>query len=116
MPYIRMFHIGDSTPLCDAGLLGFLGQILMSKGFQIEKAGPAATMRNLDIVLAFIFQTAILNQPPNHFSIVGAVLVTLCALAVAYSKAKKPSNYIPLTTRLGPNDYRVAEGDRNDNV
>eukprot|EP01138_Halocafeteria_seosinensis_P005388 gb/GECG01005508.1/.p1 GENE.gb/GECG01005508.1/~~gb/GECG01005508.1/.p1 ORF type:complete len:595 (+),score=89.96 gb/GECG01005508.1/:1-1785(+) len=87
---------GQIFTLLSVGLLGFLGQILMSKGFQIEKAGPAATMRNLDIVLAFIFQTAILNQPPNHFSIVGAVLVTLCALAVAYSKAKKAVELHPI--------------------
>lgn len=92
-----------------AGILGFVGQIFMSKGFQIENAGPAATMRNLDIVLAFIFQTTILNQPINAFSIVGAILVTVCALAVAYSKAKKPSNYIQLSSQMTPGDYRMND-------
>ena len=60
---------------------GYVGQVFMSMGLVMEKAGPAVMMRYLDIVCAFIWQATLEHQPIRNWSIVGAVLVTACALA-----------------------------------
>lgn len=69
--------------------MGFIGQLLMNRGLQIEKAGPAALMRNLDIVLAFIYQITILHITPTPWSIAGAVLILTCTSIVGIAKARK---------------------------
>jgi drug/metabolite transporter (DMT)-like permease len=36
------------------GICGFLAQCFMSRGLQLEKAGPASLMRNVDLLFAFL--------------------------------------------------------------
>lgn len=71
--------------------MGYLGQLLMNRGLQIEKAGPAALMRNLDIVLAFVYQMSILHINPTPWSIGGAVIILVCTSVVGIAKARKGS-------------------------
>lgn len=100
------------------GGLGFTGQMLMTGGLQLEKAGPASMMRyakpdslytlhrvlmpsrsrssrQLDVVFAFVYQAVLEQEPISGWSLVGAALVMSCAFMVA---AKKCVTANPATT------------------
>ncbi|KDO33950.1 hypothetical protein SPRG_01228 [Saprolegnia parasitica CBS 223.65] len=54
------------------GVFGFMGQLFMTKGFQLENVGIASVMRYLDIVF-----------------VLGAVIICSCAIVIALRKAHK---------------------------
>ncbi|KPP62137.1 hypothetical protein Z043_119690 [Scleropages formosus] len=58
------------------GFLGIVGQTFLTKAVQIEKAGPVALMRTLDVVLAFLLQFFFLGRVPTWWSLGG----TLCVI------------------------------------
>ncbi|KAG7384912.1 hypothetical protein PHYPSEUDO_002133 [Phytophthora pseudosyringae] len=70
------------------GLFTFLGQTFLTRGFQLEKAGIASVMRYLDVVFVFIWDSAILGEHINHWSIVGAFIIVSCAVLIALRKIK----------------------------
>ncbi|XP_076615281.1 solute carrier family 35 member G1 isoform X1 [Chaetodon auriga] len=76
-------------------VLGIGGQIFLTKALQIEKAGPVALMRTVDVVLAFIFQFIFFNRAPTWWSLGGAVCVVASTSGVAlrkwYSSSRKSS-------------------------
>lgn len=81
---IILFAIGEwSLPYCGLdrlfliliGLLGLGGQIFITKAVQVEKAGPVAIMKTMDVVFAFIFQIAFFNNMPTWWTVGGALCV-----------------------------------------
>ncbi|XP_053167831.1 solute carrier family 35 member G1 isoform X2 [Hemicordylus capensis] len=71
-------HCGiDRFLLVLIGMLGLGGQIFLTKALQIEKAGPVAIMKTMDVVFAFIFQILFLNHLPTWWTVGG----TLCVVA-----------------------------------
>ncbi|XP_029465741.1 solute carrier family 35 member G1-like isoform X3 [Rhinatrema bivittatum] len=81
---IVLFVLGEwRLPSCglDRWLLMFIavfglgGQIFLTKALQIEKAGPVAIMRTMDVVFAFIFQFLFLSRTPTWWSMGGALCV-----------------------------------------
>ncbi|KAL4164387.1 hypothetical protein KRP22_004253 [Phytophthora ramorum] len=82
-----------STPLVWGAIIGcgmftFLGQSFLTRGFQLEKAGIASVMRYLDVVFVFIWDSVILGEHINHWSIVGAFIIVTCAVLIALRKIK----------------------------
>lgn len=77
--------------LLAVGLLGFAGQWLLNNGLMLEKAGPATAMRNLDVVLAFVYQ-AVLGEAVTWWAVSGAVVVCVATLLVAWGKMRGGSN------------------------
>ncbi|KAL2078221.1 hypothetical protein ACEWY4_025906 [Coilia grayii] len=83
-----------SLPSCGAdrwvmmiiAVLGIAGQTFLTKALQIEKAGPVALMRTIDVVLAFIFQFLFLNRKPTWWSLGGALCVVSSTSGVALRK------------------------------
>uniref|UniRef100_A0AAQ4Q013 Solute carrier family 35 member G1 n=1 Tax=Gasterosteus aculeatus aculeatus TaxID=481459 RepID=A0AAQ4Q013_GASAC len=67
-------------------VLGIAGQTFLTKALQIEKAGPVALMRTLDVVLAFIFQFIFFNRAPTMWSLGGALCVVVSTSGVALQK------------------------------
>ena len=67
-------------------ILGIAGQTFLTKALQIEKAGPVALMRTVDVVLAFIFQFIFFNLAPTMWSLGGALCVVLSTSGVAVKK------------------------------
>ncbi|KAG7384914.1 hypothetical protein PHYPSEUDO_002135 [Phytophthora pseudosyringae] len=65
------------------GVFAFCGQMLLTKGFQLEKAGVAAVMRYLQVVFVFMWDSIILGEHINHWSIVGASIIVSGAVAIA---------------------------------
>ncbi|KAE9197464.1 hypothetical protein PF002_g22743 [Phytophthora fragariae] len=71
------------------GLFTFLGQMFLTRGFQLEKAGIASVMRYFDVVFVFIWDSALLKERINHWSIVGAAMIVSSAVVIAVRKMKQ---------------------------
>ena len=67
-------------------LCGVFGSFCLNRGLQLEKAAPAALMRNVDILLAFLFDYAFFGQQPHLLTLLGGVLVILSTGGVALGK------------------------------
>ncbi|KAJ0406800.1 hypothetical protein ATCC90586_000853 [Pythium insidiosum] len=70
------------------GIFTFLGQLFLTKGFQLEKAGIASVMRYLDVVCVFLWDDVLLGEVINSWSVVGAGIIIVCASIIALRKAK----------------------------
>ncbi|GFY58200.1 solute carrier family 35 member G1 [Trichonephila inaurata madagascariensis] len=69
------------------GILSYIGQTMVVIALQLEFAGPVSTMKAAsDIILAFIWQTFLFNDPPDLFSIMGALLVGSSVAFVGITK------------------------------
>lgn len=74
-------------------VLGIAGQTFLTKALQIEKAGPVALMRTVDVLLAFIFQFIFFNRVPTLWTLGGALCIVVSTSGVAlrkwYSNSRK---------------------------
>lgn len=70
-----------------SGIFTFTGQMLLTKGFQLEKAGIASVMRYLDIVCVFIWDDLLLGEVISYWSVVGAAIICTGAVVIALRKA-----------------------------
>ena len=61
----------------------------MSAGFRIEKAGPAATMRQLDTVFVAVWQSLLLADVPPPLTLFGAGLILCGSAALTLSRGCK---------------------------
>lgn len=68
------------------GWLGFLGQLCLTRGFQLENAGAASVMRYLDVVFVFIWDSTLLHERVSAWSLLGAVIICGCAIIIAVRK------------------------------
>ncbi|KAM9065662.1 solute carrier family 35 member G1 [Sarcophilus harrisii] len=69
-------HCGlDRLFLVLIGLFGLGGQIFLTKAVQVEKAGPVAIMKTMDVVFAFVLQIIFLNKIPTWWTVSGALCV-----------------------------------------
>ncbi|XP_069467447.1 solute carrier family 35 member G1 [Ambystoma mexicanum] len=76
----------DRWLLIFIGMLGLGGQIFLVKALQIEKAGPVAVMRTMDVVFAFMFQFLFLNYSPTWWSVGGALCVVSSTAGIGIRK------------------------------
>ncbi|XP_008275810.1 solute carrier family 35 member G1 [Stegastes partitus] len=67
-------------------VLGIAGQTFLTKALQIEKAGPVALMRTVDVLLAFLFQFIFFNQTPTLWSLGGALCIVASTSGIALRK------------------------------
>ncbi|KAJ8365685.1 hypothetical protein SKAU_G00145160 [Synaphobranchus kaupii] len=99
---VALLIIGEWTvPFCGwdrsflmlIGALGIAGQTFLTKALQLEKAGPVALMRTMDVVLAFMLQFLFLSQKPTWWSLGGALCIIVSTSGVAlrkwYNSARK---------------------------
>ncbi|ELW66721.1 Transmembrane protein 20 [Tupaia chinensis] len=82
LPYCGL----DRLFLILIGLFGLGGQIFLTKALQIEKVGPVAIMRTMDVVFAFIFQIFVFNHVPTWWTVSGALCVVASSIGVAVRK------------------------------
>ncbi|KAJ0060457.1 hypothetical protein NL108_011898, partial [Boleophthalmus pectinirostris] len=76
----------DRWMLMLIAVLGIAGQSFLTKALQIEKAGPVALMRTVDVVLAFTFQFIFFNRAPTWWSLGGALCVVASTSGIALRK------------------------------
>ncbi|UIZ27231.1 hypothetical protein KXD40_005454 [Peronospora effusa] len=79
--------LGIWLSVVGSGAFTFIGQLLLTKGFQLEKAGIASVMRYLDVVCVFIWDYLLLGEKINYWSVVGAAIICACAVVIALRKA-----------------------------
>lgn len=83
----------DRWMLMLIAVLGIAGQTFLTKALQIEKAGPVALMRTVDVLLAFIFQFIFFNRVPTLWTLGGALCIVVSTSGVAlrkwYSNSRK---------------------------
>nr|XP_056705514.1 solute carrier family 35 member G1 [Euleptes europaea] len=85
-------HCGkDRFLLILIGLFGLGGQIFLTKALQIEKAGPVAIMKTMDVVFAFIFQILFLNHLPTWWTVGGALCVIASSSGTVIRKWRQNS-------------------------
>nr|XP_014434133.1 solute carrier family 35 member G1 [Pelodiscus sinensis] len=84
----------DRVLLILIGLLGLGGQIFLTKALQIEKAGPVAIMKTMDVVFAFILQILFLNHLPTWWTVGGALCVIASSSGTAIRKWQKNSKKV----------------------
>lgn len=85
----------DRLLLILIGLLGLGGQIFLTKALQIEKAGPVAIMRTMDVVFAFILQIIFLNHLPTWWTVGGALCVVASSSGTVIQKWYQNSKKAP---------------------
>ncbi|KAM4851646.1 solute carrier family 35 member G1 [Thomomys bottae] len=80
-------HCGlDRLFLILIGLLGLGGQIFITKALQVEKAGPVAMMKTMDVVFAFILQIIFFSEVPTWWTVGGALCVVASSTGAAVRK------------------------------
>ena len=55
----------------------FLSQTLLHKGLRTGAAAPTSLMRNLDIVIAYMYQVMLLKEDMDVLSLIGVVMIIL---------------------------------------
>ncbi|XP_012999357.1 solute carrier family 35 member G1 isoform X1 [Cavia porcellus] len=98
---VVLFILGEwSLPYCGLdrlfliliGLLGLGGQVFITKAVQVEKAGPVAIMKTMDVVFAFIFQIIFFNDIPTWWTVGGAICVVASSTGAIVRKWFQSSN------------------------
>ncbi|OQR88389.1 Drug/Metabolite Transporter (DMT) Superfamily [Thraustotheca clavata] len=74
-----------------SGVLGFLGQVCLTKGFQLESVGIGSVMRYLDIVFVFIWDALFLHEYISPTSVVGAGIIMTSASVICLRRARASS-------------------------
>lgn len=74
------------------GLTTQIGQVFLTMGLTVERAGRATSLGYIQVVFAMIWQTVLFDQAPELASIGGAALIVFGTLAVASAKAGRPSS------------------------
>ena len=70
------------------GISATISQVLMTKAYELTKAGIVGTISYSNIVFALIIGVALGDPIPNLWTIIGIVLVIVSGLLVALSKDK----------------------------
>lgn len=68
------------------GFVSFVGLMFMAESLQLEDAGPAILIRNLDVVYAFLLQYLLLSLKPDLLSLVGAGIVLASTSLIAINR------------------------------
>jgi drug/metabolite transporter (DMT)-like permease len=80
----------DWLLLVGIGGTGFMGQMCITRGLQLEKAGLASMIRTLDVVLAFAMHLAFLHDEQlAWYTVVGSLLIVACSIYVAIRKFRQ---------------------------
>ena len=59
---------------------------LLNRGIAIEKSGPGSLVRNVDMVVAYVIQVPLFDEPLDLLSILGGGLVICSTVTVAADK------------------------------
>lgn len=86
----------DWLLLVAIGLATQFGQVFLTMGLALEKAGKATSVGYLQVAFAMMWQWAVFAAPPTVWSIAGAGLIVAGTIAVASVKPRPASAGTPL--------------------
>ena len=79
------------------GLTTQIGQVFLTMGLMLERAGRATSMGYIQVVFAMIWQTFLFDMPPELASIGGAALIVVGTIAVTRLPPATPVATPPAT-------------------
>lgn len=74
--------------LLETGSLWFVTQLFFTRGFQLEKAGPAAVTCYLMAVFPLLFDGKLLEADVATGTAAGAITIVVCVVVIAYRKVR----------------------------
>ncbi|OQR90279.1 Drug/Metabolite Transporter (DMT) Superfamily [Achlya hypogyna] len=86
----RLFVPTDGQQIANVlaiGFFGCIGQFMITKGLQIEKAGIASVLQYLNMLCVMLWDVTLLGESLHTWSIVGAAIISTSAVAMAYRKS-----------------------------
>lgn len=81
--------------LCTVALASFAGQLLITRGFQLEVASKVAAVNYSQVVYAYVFGVALLGNSVAILGLVGSVLVAIGVLATTQDKVPAKPVQLP---------------------
>ncbi|KAG3251924.1 hypothetical protein PI124_g3451 [Phytophthora idaei] len=75
--------------LFGSGYFSFIGQVFMTKGFQLEQAGIASVMRYFDVVFVVAMDVLILGENVNILSLLGAGIIMVGVSTIVLRRARE---------------------------
>ncbi|KAI9996011.1 hypothetical protein PInf_013189 [Phytophthora infestans] len=75
--------------LFGSGFFSFIGQVFMTKGFQLEQAGIASVMRYFDVVFVVAMDVLILGESVNVLSLLGAGIIMAGVSMIVLRRARE---------------------------
>ena len=87
----------DAYYVIVSGVIGYSGQLIVTKALSLEKASIISLVRTVGIVFSFVLQLVVLGVAPNGLSIGGAFLVLLCNFTIFIKKFLDQRKVKPLS-------------------
>ncbi|XP_031568264.1 solute carrier family 35 member G1-like [Actinia tenebrosa] len=72
--------------MLSVAIFGVLGSLSLNRGLQLENAAPAALMRNVDILFAFVFDVVFFEEQPHPLTVIGGLIVCIATTSVVITK------------------------------
>lgn len=91
----------DLVLLAGIGISTQVGQVFLTKGLAVERAGRASSVGYLQIVFAMAWQLVIFGVAPTEMTLIGAALIIVGTLVVAAAAASGAPR-TPAPTRSPP--------------
>jgi len=60
---------------CSTGLIGCIGQVLVTKGFQLTHAGIASSVQYMDVVCVLLWDILLFQEKLSMLSILGLLVI-----------------------------------------
>lgn len=65
-----------------------VGSVFLTLGFQQENAGIASVMRYFDVLFVFIWDTTLLGEKSNSYSVFGGLVIIAGAVSIGVRRAR----------------------------
>jgi drug/metabolite transporter (DMT)-like permease len=95
-----------------AGLVGWLGQVLLNAGLSRAPVGPSSVMRYSELVLALGVQSLLLGDTPNALKWGGSLLVCSTVVSTVHRARAKAAAEAGLAAQAAPAAALSLEEDR----
>ena len=89
IPFWRMPVGWEWWPVLTIGIFGAVGQIFMTKAFQLEETSVLAPFKYTELIYALLIGFILFEEKYNWISLLGMSLITLGMITNVYWKAKK---------------------------
>lgn len=90
IPYWRMPESSELFPLGAIGIMGLIGQVLMTKAFALEESTVVVPFKYLEVIYVLVFGFFIFGEAYTFKAIVAMGIIIWAMLLNLYGKSQKP--------------------------
>ena len=91
IPFWKTPSLWEMGLLVSLGVLGYFGQVYMTKAFQIEIASKVAQIRYIEVIYSLIIGLIWFGEGYNFWSLMGILLILACMVLNVMVKQEVPS-------------------------